>query len=82
MNEDDLSVRLQRVNLTNEEEDHIIINEADRGSALEGCSLSLIGHFLSPKPVNLRGAKSTLRLVWRIGDDVKIIEVGNKLLQL
>uniref|UniRef100_A0A2N9F6N4 Reverse transcriptase domain-containing protein n=1 Tax=Fagus sylvatica TaxID=28930 RepID=A0A2N9F6N4_FAGSY len=81
MNEDDLSARLQKVNLTNEEEDNIVITAANRGSALEECSLSLLGRFLTQKPINFRVARSTLRLAWRMGDDVRIVEVGNGLLQ-
>ncbi len=53
-----MSARLQSVNLTNEEEDHIIINVADRGSALKECLLSLLDRFLTQKPINLHAAKS------------------------
>ena len=81
MNEDDLSARLQKVNLMNEEEDNIVITATNRGSALEECSLSLLGRFLTQKPINFRAARSTLRLAWRMGDDVRIVKVGNGLLQ-
>lgn len=37
--------------------------------------------FLTQKPINFRVARSTLRLAWRMGDDVRIVEVGNGLLQ-
>ncbi|GMY32128.1 hypothetical protein FCV25MIE_27370 [Fagus crenata] len=74
MNEDDLSARLQKVNLTNEKEDNIVITAANKGSALEECSLSLLGRFLTQKPINFRVARSTLRLAWRMGDDVRIVE--------
>ena len=48
---------------------------------LEECSLNLFERFLHEKPLNLRAAKSFLRLVWRMGSDLKIVEVGASLLQ-
>ena len=40
-----------------------------------------MGRFLSEKPLNLRAAKNTLRSVWKFGSDLKIVEVGDGLLQ-
>ena len=47
---------------------------------LEECSLSMLGRFLSDKPINLRAAKNLLCLVWQLGNDLKIrdpTEVGH-----
>lgn len=52
-----------------------------RKEILEECSLSLLGRFLSDKPVNFRAAKNLLRTVWRMGNDLKIVEVGEELFQ-
>ncbi|XP_075669967.1 uncharacterized protein LOC142639709 [Castanea sativa] len=69
--------RLQRISLTEEEELDIKIQVHHHKETLEECSLSLLGRFLSDKPVNLRAAKNLLRTVWRVGNDLKwVIENG------
>jgi hypothetical protein len=73
--------RLQHITLTNDEEEQFIISDEQRGDRLEACALSLIGRFLSLKPINRRAAKDTMRAVWRMGTAIRIIEVGNDLLQ-
>ena len=79
--EDLLSDCFQNVRLTNEEEDNIIVTSVNRAALLEECEYSLLGRFLAKKPPNLRAAKTTLRSAWRMGDDLRIVEVGNGLLQ-
>jgi hypothetical protein len=73
--------RLQHITLTNDEDEQFIISDEQRGDRLEACALSLIGLFLSLKPINRRAAKDTMRAVWRMGTAIRIIEVGNDLLQ-
>ena len=57
------------------------IRSVRRDKILEEFSLSLIGRFLTLKQINLRAAKNLLRNMWKLGDDMKIIEVGEGLLQ-
>lgn len=73
--------RLQKISLTEEETSDIAIRGSQRNQTLEECSLSVLGRFLSDKPLNLRAAKNLLRSIWKMGDDIKIIEVGEGLLQ-
>lgn len=73
--------RLQKISFTEEETLDIAIRGSQRNQTLEECSLSVLGHFLSEKALNLRAAKKLLRSIWKMGDDIKTIEVGEGLLQ-
>ena len=59
----DFIERLQKIYLIAEEEGAIEVQVHHRKQALDECSLSLMGRFLSNKPPNLRAAKNLLRLV-------------------
>ena len=72
---------LQQINLTSEEGEIITVRPGQRVQTLEEFSLSLLGKFLAPRLLNLRAAKNLLRSVWKMGLDLKIIEVGDGLLQ-
>ena len=48
---------------------------------LAECSLSLLGRFLTTRAFNLRAAKSMLQSVWRMGSDLRIVDVGDDLFQ-
>lgn len=48
---------------------------------LEECSLILLGRFLTTRRYNLRAAKAMLRNAWKLGNDVRIIDVGEGVLQ-
>ena len=72
---------LQNLQLTKEEEDSIQISSHSRDELLEECHLSLFGKLLSDRQQNQRALKSTLRSVWRMGSDLRIVEVGNDILQ-
>ena len=72
---------LQKISLTEEEEGAIAIRGSHRKHVLDECSLSLLGRFLSVKQLNLRVAKNLLRSMWRLGNDLKIVEVADELLQ-
>ena len=77
----DFIERLQKISLTAEEEGAIEVWVHHCKQALNECLLSLMGRFLSNKPPNLRAAKNLLRSVWRLGNDLKIVKVGDSLLQ-
>ncbi|KAL0004280.1 hypothetical protein SO802_011841 [Lithocarpus litseifolius] len=72
---------LLNLHLTKEEEEEIPITAKSRADLLEECSLSLFGRLLTDRNQNLRALKNTLRLAWKMGSDLQIVEVGNKILQ-
>ena len=72
---------LQGLQLTKEKEEDISISSASRLELLEEWSLSLFGRLLSDRQQNMRALKSTLRLVWKMGSDLQIVEVGNNTFQ-
>ncbi|KAL0008834.1 hypothetical protein SO802_010336 [Lithocarpus litseifolius] len=45
------------------------------------CSLSLFGRLLSDRHQNQRALKNTLKATWKMGSDLRIVEVGNNILQ-
>nr|POE54851.1 hypothetical protein CFP56_42022 [Quercus suber] len=71
---------LQNLQLTKEEEDSIQISSHGRNELLEECHLSLFGKLLSDRQQNQRALKSTLRLVWRMELDLRVVDVGNDIL--
>ena len=78
---DDVANRLGNMKLTFDEEEIIPISDEGRVQAIESCSLSLIGKFLTCKPFNKRAAKTTLRRAWGLENSLQIIEVGPNLFQ-
>ena len=72
---------LQHLGLTKEEEMVIPISDHSRADLLEDCSLSLFGRLLTDRQQNTRALKSTLRAAWKMGSDLRIIEVGNNAFQ-
>ena len=78
---DDVATGLGKMKLTSDEEEVIPIFDEGRLEALESCSLSLIGKFLTCKPFNKRAAKNTLRKAWGLENSLQIIEVGPNLFQ-
>ena len=72
---------LQHLRLTKEEEIQISVSEEDRAQVFEECSLSLFGKLLTDRKQNLRALKNTLRGAWKARSDLKIIEVGNSIIQ-
>ncbi|XP_050278444.1 uncharacterized protein At4g02000-like [Quercus robur] len=77
----DFIERIQRITLTLEEEQPIMVRAVHREKILEEYFLSLIGKFLTTRPLNLKAAKNLLRSVWKLGSDLKIVDVGDGLLQ-
>ena len=72
---------LQNLYLTKEEEAKISILAHSIVDLLEECSLSLFGKLLSNRQQNHRTLKSTLRATWKVGSELRIIEVGNNTFQ-
>ena len=67
---DDVVHTLGNMHLMVEEEEDIVIPNDSRVSDIEGCTLSLIGKFLSCKPFNHWAIKDTLRKVWGLDEDL------------
>ena len=72
---------LQNLQLTKEEEECIQIMNQGCAELLEECYLSLFGKLPSSRQQNQRALKGTLRVVWKMGSDLRILEVGNGILQ-
>ena len=69
---------LKNMQLMEEEELQISISEEGRAQVIKECSQSLMGKLLTDKKQNLRALKNTLRTAWKIGQNLKIMEVGNE----
>ena len=72
---------LQNLQLTKEEEEAIPISVSNCPGLLEECSLSLFGRLLADRQQNQRALKNTLRSAWKMGSDMRIVEVGNNIVQ-
>ena len=59
----------------------ITIVRTSKECTLEECFLSLFGKFLTTIPFNRRAARDNMRMVWRMGSNLKILEVGDDILQ-
>ena len=65
-----------------EDEGEVIkVGVLQRERMLEEWSLILLGRFLTTRTFNQRAAKALIRSVWRMGQDLCIVEVGNGLFQ-
>ncbi|KAK7841132.1 uncharacterized protein CFP56_015764 [Quercus suber] len=71
----------QHLQLTKEEEESISISTTGRSDLLEECALSLFGRLLADRHQNMRALKSTLRSAWKMGSDLRIVDVGKNILQ-
>ena len=79
--EQEVVLSLQNQQLTKEEEEDIVLMNATKSEILEECSLSLFGRLLTDHQQNQRALKNTLKLAWKMGSDLRIVEVGNNILQ-
>ena len=68
--------KVQNIALTKEEGEEIKEGGTHKNKTLEECSLSLLGRFLTSSPYNQTVAKSLLRSVWKMGFDMRIVDVG------
>ena len=73
--------RIQRMKLTVDEDEAMTVRPVGRQEILEEYSLSLIGQFLTTRSINLRAAKNLLQSMWKLEDDLKIVDAGDGLLQ-
>ena len=71
----------QKLQLTKEEADDIVITNVARAELLEECLLSLFGRLLTDSQQNQRVFKNTLKTAWKMGSDLRIVEMGNNVLQ-
>ena len=72
---------LNRLQLIKEEEEDIVISTKSTPDLLEECFLSLFGRLLADRQQNQQAFKSTLRSALKMGFDLRIVEVGNNILQ-
>ena len=72
---------LGNLKLTKEEDKDIVAANSSSSGILEECSLSLFGRLLSDRHQNLRALKNTLKAAWKMGSNLRIVEVGNNILQ-
>ena len=72
---------LSNLRLTKEEEEEIPIKSRCKSDLLEECLLSLFRRLLANRNQNLRALKNTLRMAWKMGSDLQIVDVGNGILQ-
>ena len=72
---------LKNLQLTKEEEEEIFISSNSSPNLLEECALSLFGKLLVDRNQNQRALKNTLRTTWKMGSDLRIVEVGDNVLQ-
>lgn len=77
----DFIERLQNIKLTEEEGEVVQVWLSHQEKTIEECSLTLLGRFLTTKPYNQRAAKALLRAAWKLGNDLKIVDVGEGLFQ-
>ena len=79
--EQEVLYNFQKLQLTKEEADDIVITSVTRAELLEECSLSLFGRLLTDRQQNQRAFKNTLKAAWKMGSDLRIVEVGNNVFQ-
>ena len=77
----DFIERIERIKLTSKEGEAILVRPTQWARTLEEYLNNIIGKFLTARPINLRAAKNLLRAVWKMGNDLKITDVGEGLFQ-
>lgn len=71
----------QHLRLTKEEEEDITFTTMSRSDFLEECALSLFGRLLVGKHQNHRALKSILKSAWKMGSELRIVDVGINIFQ-
>ena len=79
--EQEMLENLKNMKLIVDEEDDIIETNEQLGKVYYECTLNLFGRFLSTKSFNRKATKDTLKSIWRMGPNFRIVEVRNEILQ-
>ncbi|KAK7825369.1 hypothetical protein CFP56_033137 [Quercus suber] len=66
---------LLHLKLTKEEEEDIALSTRSKSNLMEECALSLFGKLLSDRQQNQKALKSTLRTAWKMGSELRIVDV-------
>ena len=77
----DFIERLQNIQLTEEEGEVVHIRSTSREKTIEDYSFTLLGRFLTTHPYNQRAAKALLRSVWKLGNVLQIVDMGEGMFQ-
>ncbi|XP_075660642.1 uncharacterized protein LOC142630535 [Castanea sativa] len=77
----DFVEKLQNIKLMEDEGEVIRVGTVHRDRLLEECSLSLLGRFLTNRSFNQHAAKALRRSMWKMGSDVRIVDVGDGIFQ-
>ena len=72
---------VQHLQLTKEEEEDIFIWTTSRSYLLDKCVLSLFGRLLVDQHQNMRALKTTLRSAWKMGSNLRIVDVEKNIFQ-
>nr|POE84082.1 hypothetical protein CFP56_32835 [Quercus suber] len=67
---------LQHLRLTKDEEEDIQISSMNSPDLMEECTLSLFGKLLTDRQHNQCALKNTLRAAWKMGSDLRIIDLA------
>ena len=70
-----------KMQLIEEEGEIVQIRSTQREKTIEEFSLILLGSFLTAQPYNQNATKAMLRSVWKLGNDLSIVDVGEGLFQ-
>ena len=72
---------LQHLRLTKKEEEDIAISTMRKLDLMEECALSLFSKLLLDRQQNQKALKSTLKAAWKMGSELRIVDVGKDILQ-
>ena len=67
--------------LIKEEEEGFLVLAEKCENAAEECALSLFGRFLSNKSYNRCAIREVMHRAWRMGTDLRMVDVGNNIVQ-
>ena len=67
--------------LTKEEGEGFLVSAEKRENAAKECALSLFRRFLSNKAYNRRAIREVMLRAWRMGIDLRMVDVGNNIIQ-
>ncbi|KNA21693.1 hypothetical protein SOVF_040780, partial [Spinacia oleracea] len=74
-----LEKRLNRLILTEEEEEVIVCDEAEDDTITDQLALCLVGKLLTHSPFSVEAMKNTMKIAWRLGKGMVVREIENNL---